>query len=205
MVASIDADPRTILFADEAVARTAAPVGLGVPLGFYWTEGRSGIGLTADAIPPLKVGSTIGIPSAPAVLFPDGEVLMPSLRACERLQGFPPGWTDVPHPGRRNSEWRMLGNAASVPVAKWVADRIKSPQSARDFVTFPLTEGKKWPDAAFNVGDGRKGSVASDKPISIAPLSIAAFRDETWSRLSDRALDGSFSVWTGGSAFLKAS
>jgi DNA (cytosine-5)-methyltransferase 1 len=71
MVASRKIDPRTVLFGDEAGAPARVKPNLQVPLGFYWTEGRSGIGLTVDGIPPLKVGSALGIPSAPAVLFPD--------------------------------------------------------------------------------------------------------------------------------------
>src|SRR5260370_39265688 len=58
-VASTEVDPRTILFADEAIPTYVSPrPDLGKPLGFYWTEGRSGIGLAPDEILPLKVGSS---------------------------------------------------------------------------------------------------------------------------------------------------
>lgn len=40
---------------------------------------------------------------------------------CERLQGFPDGWTE----GHSDSaRYRMLGNAVSVPVAEWIGRRI---------------------------------------------------------------------------------
>jgi DNA (cytosine-5)-methyltransferase 1 len=40
---------------------------------------------------------------------------------CERLQGFPDGWTE----GFADSvRYRMLGNAVAVPVAEWVLRRI---------------------------------------------------------------------------------
>jgi site-specific DNA-cytosine methylase len=40
---------------------------------------------------------------------------------CERLQGFPDGWTD----GQSDSaRYRMLGNAVAVPVVQWIADRL---------------------------------------------------------------------------------
>lgn len=40
---------------------------------------------------------------------------------CERLQGFPDGWTE----GFSDSvRYRMLGNAVAVPVAEWIASRI---------------------------------------------------------------------------------
>lgn len=42
---------------------------------------------------------------------------------CERLQGFPDGWTAVN--GMKDSpRYRMLGNAVCVPVAEWISRRI---------------------------------------------------------------------------------
>lgn len=52
---------------------------------------------------------------------------------CERLQGFPPGWTCLCGEGHRGSQfcrcsdtprYKALGNAVSVPVAEWIAKRI---------------------------------------------------------------------------------
>jgi DNA (cytosine-5)-methyltransferase 1 len=192
LVASKEIDPRRVLFADNATAPQPEKASLGRPLGFYWTEGRSGIGLTVDGIPPIKVGSSVGIPSAPAVLFPDGEVLVPSLGACERLQGFTAGWTAVDGVvarGRR-PEWRLIGNAVSVPVARWVAERIMTPGDLLDFAHTTMEDGQRWPDAAWNDGSARFAVDASDKPRSDRALSISAFRDNSWERLSDRALNG---------------
>jgi DNA (cytosine-5)-methyltransferase 1 len=40
---------------------------------------------------------------------------------CERLQGFPDGWTD----GETDSaRYRLLGNAVCVPVAEWIGARL---------------------------------------------------------------------------------
>jgi DNA (cytosine-5)-methyltransferase 1 len=190
LVASRTIDPRSVLFADNAALRPPATPDLSTPLGFYWTEGRSGLGLTVDGIPPLKIGSAIGIPSPPAVLFPDGEVLLPSLSACERLQGFPVGWTVAGSETlRRGDRWRMIGNAVSVPVAHWVANRIKNPGPPLSLET-NLLVGEKWPNAAWNVGEGRMAVSANDKPLHLDRESIATFRDDRWTRLSARALDG---------------
>ena len=41
---------------------------------------------------------------------------------CERLQGFPDGWTAGFSDSTRYS---MLGNAVCVPVAQWMARRLK--------------------------------------------------------------------------------
>lgn len=191
MVASRTIDPRAVLFADEAGAPQPIKPTLDIPLGFYWTEGRSGIGLTIDGIPPLKVGSAVGIPSAPAVLFSDGEVLMPDLTACERLQGFSPNWISVAGGNHgRGHEWRLIGNAVSVPVARWVAERIKKPGVPLEFVNRSMAATDRWPDAAWNVGNGRICVKASDHPVSVHRQSILDFRNSHWTRLSNRALDG---------------
>jgi DNA (cytosine-5)-methyltransferase 1 len=84
----------------------------------------------------------------------------------------------------------MVGNAVSVPVVQWVAERIKLPGVVLDFEQVPFQERRRWPDAAWNIGNGRVGVIASDKPVAIEKPSITEFRDSTWTRLSDRALDG---------------
>jgi len=40
---------------------------------------------------------------------------------CERLQGFPDGWTDGQTDGHR---YRQLGNAVTVNVAEWIGHRL---------------------------------------------------------------------------------
>ena len=191
MLASRRIDPRRILFShNEPFADSPSP-SLKHPLGFYWTEGRSGIGLTVNGIPPLKVGSAIGIPSPPAVLFPDGEALLPSLRVCEQLQGFPRGWTDVPNTTtERNPAWRLVGNSVSIPIARWVAEGIREPGDVLDYPVSKIEPGDRWPQAAWNVGHGRIGVDANDKPLGTPFPSISAFRDNSWSRLSGRAMNG---------------
>jgi len=40
---------------------------------------------------------------------------------CERLQGFPDGWTD----GQADSHrYKQMGNAVAVPVVQWIIDRL---------------------------------------------------------------------------------
>jgi len=46
---------------------------------------------------------------------------------CERLQGFPDGWTD----GQSDSaRYRQLGNAVAVPVIEWLGRRIEAANNA---------------------------------------------------------------------------
>lgn len=47
---------------------------------------------------------------------------------CERLQGFPDGWTDVEFNGRPafdTHRYRALGNSMAVPVMRWIFTRIE--------------------------------------------------------------------------------
>jgi DNA (cytosine-5)-methyltransferase 1 len=46
---------------------------------------------------------------------------------CERLQGFPDGWTDI-RPGGKDTpdspRYKALGNSMAVPVMRWIGERI---------------------------------------------------------------------------------
>lgn len=42
---------------------------------------------------------------------------------CERLQGFPDGWTDIPG-ASDSARYRAMGNAVAVPVVEWIARRM---------------------------------------------------------------------------------
>jgi DNA (cytosine-5)-methyltransferase 1 len=176
LVASLDGDPRSVLFADEAVQPNESRVnGNGSACGFYWTEGIRGLGWAVDAVPTLKGGSTVGIPSPPAILMPDGDVVMPDIRDAERLQGFPANWTKpaerVTRPGTR---WKLVGNAVSVPTTAWIGRRLLKPGRVLDFGTSPI-RGTHWPTAAWNVGDGRVAAKASEWPVKRRYLPLAEF------------------------------
>lgn len=54
---------------------------------------------------------------------------------AERLQGFPDGWTDVPHNGKPASDsarYKALGNSMAVPVMRWIGERIAAVQAEMD-------------------------------------------------------------------------
>jgi DNA (cytosine-5)-methyltransferase 1 len=47
---------------------------------------------------------------------------------CERLQGFPDGYTLVPHRGKDAADgprYKAIGNSMAVPVMAWIGNRIK--------------------------------------------------------------------------------
>ena len=146
--------------------------------GFYWTEGNGGLGWAFDAIPTLKGGSGWGIPSAPAVVTPDGHLGRLAIEHAEQLQGFPIGWTqpteEVTRPGHR---WKLTGNAVSVPAATWIGDRLLAPETYEGGGDPPFVRQGSWPKAAWNIGAGRhdaSGSVSEFPESSTHEVGDAA-------------------------------
>jgi DNA (cytosine-5)-methyltransferase 1 len=48
---------------------------------------------------------------------------------CERLQGFPDGYTNIKDKCPDSPRYKALGNSMAVPVMKWIGDRIKTVDS----------------------------------------------------------------------------
>lgn len=156
LLASKTEDPRPQLL-NQDVGEQGIADRTGLACGFYWTEGRRGLGWAVDAVPTLKGGSTIGIPSPPAIWRPQtSRIVTPDLRDAERLQGFPANWTAPADelPGRRKTDrWKLVGNAVSVPVARWLGDRLCTDESYDPLGDVPLPARARWPKAAW----GRRG------------------------------------------------
>jgi DNA (cytosine-5)-methyltransferase 1 len=127
--------------------------------------------------PTLKGGSTLGIPSPPGVWTPGLEVgravTRPSIRAGEKLQGFPAGWTGGVH--RLGERWKMVGNAVTVPVALWIGKRLVTPGELVDVDRQVFSRGRRWPGAASSVAGLREAWSLTERPLSIRPRhSLAA-------------------------------
>ena len=49
-------------------------------------------------------------------------------KECERLQGFPDNWTNIPWKGKGTApdslRYKALGNSMAVPVMHWIGVRI---------------------------------------------------------------------------------
>lgn len=192
LVASRVGDPRTILFADDA-SDVLEPTLNGQPVacGFYWTEGLRGLGWAVDAVPTLKGGSAIGIPSPPAILLTDGRVVTPDVRDAERLQGFRTDWTKpAEQVGKKSVRWKLVGNAVSVPAAKWLGRRFLNPGVPREFPLSPLHGHRRWPTAAWNIGNGRVVVGASEWPVRRAGPSLDRFLRHPYALLSEKATRG---------------
>jgi DNA (cytosine-5)-methyltransferase 1 len=192
LVASLEGDPRHVLFADEAGEQRDAELnGHPVACGFYWTEGSRGLGWAVDAVPTLKGGSTIGIPSPPAIWMPDGRVVTPDIRDAERLQGFTAGWTQAAETvAKKGARWKLVGNAVSVPAAAWIGRRMRKPGRLLDLPTQPLHGHRHWPTAAWNCGEGRFAVGASEWPVLWKAKPLLTFLKYPSSPLSAKATGG---------------
>jgi DNA (cytosine-5)-methyltransferase 1 len=191
LLASNDGDPADVLLVDEA-----APVEMDTRLethahGFYWTEGTRGLGWGPDCVPTLKNGSTVGIPSPPAILLTNGEIVTPHIRDAERLQGFRADWTRPAETvGRASLRWSLIGNAVTKPVATWIGRRLMRPGAydrSRDGV--PLVE-YPWPRAARFDGTHRREVRISEFPQWRKRKPLQDFLIYKPSLLSSRATAG---------------
>lgn len=200
LLASRHRDPRDVLLADDVGEPEPRVWTKDVAAGFYWTEGRGGLGWAVDAIPTLKSGSTIGIPSPPAIALPTGEVVMPGIRDAERLQGFPPDWTrPAAEEHSANVRWRLVGNAVTVDVAEWIGRRLRSPGNYVGSLDTPLVVGGRWPKAAYNVGEGRFLAQCSAWPVNRKQTPLHEFLNRAEAKpLSLKATSGFLSRYEAG-------
>jgi DNA (cytosine-5)-methyltransferase 1 len=186
-----DVDPADVLLVDD-VSPPPRSTRLDTHAhGFYWTEGVRGLGWAADAVPTLKNGSTVGIPSPPAVLLPSGVAITPDIRDAERLQGFPVDWTAPAETIARGSKrWSLVGNAVSVPVAAWLGGRLAMPGCFDLDRDRSLDGAHRWPRAARWDGDRRRAVAIGDFPVWRERAALAEFLEFPGKPLSARATRG---------------
>lgn len=87
-----------------------------------------GVGEPGDPMYTIQAGHHHAVSAIPidrqnakGVENPKGAVRRLTPTECERLQGFPDGWTD----GQADSQrYRQMGNAVTVNVAEWIGKRI---------------------------------------------------------------------------------
>lgn len=191
LVASTVSDPSEIVLVDDnPLERPATSIGR-LAHGFYWTEGLGGLGWAVDAVPTLKNGSTIGIPSPPAIFMADGRIVKPSIQDAEALQGFPRDWTkEAETVARPSSRWGLVGSAVSVPVAQWIGERLLKParyatERDQDFPT-----AGRCPRAARFDGKRRFSVRISADPLGCRPSPLAEFLQGPLDPLSLKAATG---------------
>ena len=77
---------------------------------------QNGLGIGEEGAPAY----TLGTIQAPAIAL-DTIVRRLTPTECERLQGFPDGWTAEQADSNR---YKQLGNAVAVPVVEWIVKRM---------------------------------------------------------------------------------
>ena len=193
VVASLNNNPKDVLLSGNSLQNHGVITSEDFtdPCGFYWTEGKYAIGLYQNAIPTLKVGSTIGIPSAPAIVFTDGTIGSPDIRDAERLQGFPEDWTkpaeDIAKPTIR---WKLVGNAVTVEVITWIANKILAPKQYDFSEDIELKKNQKWPNACWGFDGKRYVSNVSLYPVDRDEGSLSKFLKYPCKPLSYKAAKG---------------
>jgi DNA (cytosine-5)-methyltransferase 1 len=199
ILASSDRHPASALLCDEAKASADGRSAMTDAWGFYWTEGRNGLGLVEDAIPTLKGGSTLGLPSAPAIWLPGNErgrrFILPDIEDGEALQGLPRGWTSAAvAEGEPDLRWKLVGNAVTVGVGRWIGRLLAAPRAglvAGPAATEPLDRSRRWPDAGWGDSKGAWRSVATAWPDRLERQGLAEVVDVRAARsLSHRATTG---------------
>lgn len=92
-----------------------------VPVAFDWYAFQSQSMPVDEICPPLKTTMQPAVAQLPSV-----RRLTPT--ECERLMGFPDGYTAVPFRGRSAADgprYAALGNSWAVNVARWIGRRIE--------------------------------------------------------------------------------
>lgn len=123
---------------------------------FYWTAGLQGINFSRGFSPTLKVGSSLSIPSPPALFYGD-VVRQVSPEEAVKLQGFDPAdFTGV----APKVVYRAMGNAVARPVGRFVAEAAVSETSLDEALLYPIggqgsifdgdRMSPKWPDAGID-------------------------------------------------------
>jgi DNA (cytosine-5)-methyltransferase 1 len=78
--------------------------------------------------PLLKGSPSGGGRPLPAISLSNMQVRRLTPTECERLQGFPDGYTDIPWRGKQTSpdgpRYKALGNSMAVPVMRWIGVQL---------------------------------------------------------------------------------
>jgi DNA (cytosine-5)-methyltransferase 1 len=189
--ASHGSHPEDVLLADDRPLVRPHTALRELAHGFYWTEGTGGLGWAVDAVPTLKNGSTIGIPSPPAILMPSGHIIKPDIRDAERMQGFTADWTAPAEAvARASHRWSLVGSAVSVPVSQWLGRRLNNPGQFDPVRCGTFPEEGKLPKAACGDRSGRCSVSIGTDPVGVRPPHLTTFLTHAGTPLSEKATSG---------------
>ena len=80
-------------------------------------KNQNGTGIGEEGAPSY----TLDRAQHASVVVPPSIVRRLTPTECERLQGFPDGWTEGQTDGHR---YKQMGNAVAVPVVEWIMERL---------------------------------------------------------------------------------
>jgi DNA (cytosine-5)-methyltransferase 1 len=190
LLAGLNEEPWRKLYEHDFSER-ASEMKAGPPCGFYWTEGNRGLGWAPHALPTLKGGSGLGIPSPPAIWLRDGSIVTPDIRDAERLQGFAVDWTKpAEKQTTRGARWRLVGNAVTTNVSEWLGNLLANGHDASPENLHALKRSDPWPAAAMGHRGARFVVPASKWPMKRKAKSIEDFLRYEPRPLSHRATSG---------------
>lgn len=92
----------------------------------------AGSGPSLDVFPTLKADHGRGMSDQDPHVMAGSAVRRLTPRECERLQGFPDDWTQIPWRNKPAGEcpdgprYKAIGNSKAVPVVRWIARRIQN-------------------------------------------------------------------------------
>ena len=109
--------------------------------GFYWTAGIHSINYSRGYVPTIKIGSTLGIPSPPAVHYGTRVRVITPAEALA-LQGFDIGTEVFSKP---STAYKVSGNAVARPIGLWVFNGLKTDVPDGD-IEWAATQPALWDD-----------------------------------------------------------
>lgn len=118
---------QTFGFAGEAIAIQ------GTLLNRSDTAGPAGSGISAGGVSFTQTKTDVH-----AVQY-GMQVRRLTPEECEALQGFPRGYTNVPHrnkPAADGPRYKALGNSWAVPCARWLGERIEAVEAIKSVDMF---------------------------------------------------------------------
>jgi DNA (cytosine-5)-methyltransferase 1 len=106
---------------------THATQGVAQPIGGVDYENNAHL-MNQPTGPLLKGSPTGGGRPLPALVYPMAVRRLTPVE-CERLQGFPDNYTEIPWRGKAETpdgpRYKALGNSMAVPVMRWIGERIQ--------------------------------------------------------------------------------
>ena len=108
------------------------------PCVLAFAQNQLGEVRTGEVFNTINTNSNASGRNTPMVAFPartSMQVRRLTPIECERLQGFPDNYTNVPHRGKPAADgprYKSLGNSMAVPVMRWIGERIEMVESIRE-------------------------------------------------------------------------